>query len=82
MPIQNPPVFPMVSIMTFEPSHSPYSLCIAMEEERDFRVEKVGPCVVITMDLGENRVNSNFIRAFHKALDQAERYTSLWDLAS
>ena len=42
-------------------------------EEKDFLVEKVGACVVITMDLGENRLNDNFIRAMHKALDTAER---------
>lgn len=41
-------------------------------------MEKLGPCVVITMDLGENRLNSNFCRAMHKALDEAERsYTKL-----
>ena len=42
-------------------------------EEKDFQVEKVGRCVVVTMDLGENRLNANFIRAFNKALDQAEK---------
>ena len=39
----------------------------------DFKVEKIGPCVIITMDLGENRLNSNFCRAMNKALDEAER---------
>ena len=39
----------------------------------DFLVEKVGSCVVITMDLGENRLNTNFIRAMNKALDEAEK---------
>ena len=43
-------------------------------EERDFQVEVVGSCVVITMDLGENRINNNFIRAMNKALDEVERY--------
>ena len=43
-------------------------------EERDLAVEKVGRCVVVTMDLGENRCNANFVRAMNKALDQAERY--------
>ena len=41
--------------------------------EKDFRVERVGPCVVLTMDFGENRFNTNFLRALDKALDQAER---------
>ena len=41
--------------------------------EKDFLVEKVGRCVVITMGLGENRINPNFLRAMNKALDQAER---------
>lgn len=35
-------------------------------------VEKVGSCVVIHMKLGENRLNPDFIVAFHKALDEAE----------
>ena len=39
----------------------------------DLKVEKVGPCVVITMDLGENRLNPNFCRAMNKALDEVER---------
>ena len=39
----------------------------------DLLVEKVGSCVVITMDLGENRLNANFLWAMHKALDEAER---------
>lgn len=42
--------------------------------EKDFLVEKVGCCVVITMDLGENRLNANFNRAMNKALDEAEKY--------
>ena len=50
-------------------------------ERRDFKVEKLGPCVVITMDLGENRLNSNFCRAMNKALDEAERLR-LVELAS
>lgn len=50
-----------------------YYLCLPAMEEKDFLVEKVGKCVVITMDLGENRINANFIRAMHKALDAAER---------
>ena len=41
--------------------------------EKDFQVEKIGSCVVITMDLGENRLNTNFVRAMNKALDEAER---------
>ena len=36
----------------------------------DLQVEKIGTCVVITMDLGENRVNANFVRAMNKALDR------------
>ena len=44
-----------------------------MAMDSDFEVEKVGSCVVITMDLGENRLNSNFVRAMNKALDEAER---------
>ena len=43
-------------------------------EEKDFQVEKIGSCVLITMDLGENRLNSNFVRAMSKALDEAEGY--------
>ena len=39
----------------------------------DLLVERVGGCVVITMDLGENRMNPNFVRAMNKALDEAER---------
>ena len=35
-------------------------------------VEKVGSCVVISMKLGENRLNPDFITAFHDALDKAE----------
>ena len=35
-------------------------------------VEKIGSCVVIHMKLGENRLNSAFISAFHDALDEAE----------
>ncbi len=38
-----------------------------------FEVEKIGSCVVITMNLGENRLNTNFIRAMNKALDEAEK---------
>jgi enoyl-CoA hydratase/carnithine racemase len=41
-------------------------------EEKDFQVEKIGSCVVITMDLGENRLNNNFVRALNKALDEVE----------
>lgn len=43
-----------------------------MELEKDFLVEKIGSCVVITMDIGENRLNRNFVRAMNKALDEAE----------
>ena len=35
-------------------------------------VEKVGSCVVIHMNRGENRVNPDFIAAFLEALDKAE----------
>ena len=44
-----------------------------MEEERDFLVEKIGNCVVITMNRGENKMNSNFVRLMNKALDAAEQ---------
>ena len=37
------------------------------------QVEKIGSCVVVTMDFGENRLNANFTRAMNKALDEAER---------
>ena len=37
-------------------------------------MEKIGSCVLITMDLGENRLNNNFVRAMSKALDEAEGY--------
>ncbi len=40
----------------------------------DLPVEKVGTCVVITMNRGENRFNNRFISAMHRALDVAERY--------
>ena len=43
---------------------------------QDLQVEKIGSCVVITMDFGENRLNANFIRAMNKALDEAERSAS------
>ena len=36
-------------------------------------VEKCGSCVVIHMRLGENRLNPDFLKAFHEALDKAER---------
>ena len=35
-------------------------------------VEKVGSCVVIHMNRGENRFNPEFLEAFHEALDKAE----------
>ena len=37
-------------------------------------VEKIGRCVVIRMERGENRQNMEFIEAMNRALDQAERY--------
>jgi len=39
----------------------------------DFPVEKVGSCIVVTLNRGENRVNNSFISALHRALDKAER---------
>ena len=39
----------------------------------EFPVEKVGSCIVITLNRGENRVNNSFISAMHRALDKAER---------
>ena len=44
-----------------------------MEKEKSFLVEKIGNCVVITMDHGENKMNSNYIRIMNKALDAAEQ---------
>ena len=38
-----------------------------------FPVEKVGSCVVITLNRGENRLNDNFISSMQRALDIAER---------
>ena len=35
-------------------------------------VEKIGSCVVIHVRLGENRLNPDFLSAFHDALDKAE----------
>ena len=42
-------------------------------EDDHFPVEKVGSCVVITMNRGENRVNGEFIQSMNRALDMAER---------
>jgi len=44
-----------------------------MSMGEDFPVEKVGTCIVITLNRGENRVNNSFISAMHRALDKAER---------
>lgn len=41
--------------------------------EMSMEVEKVGSCVVIRMKRGENRLNPEFVEAFNKALDKAER---------
>lgn len=38
------------------------------------KVEKIGKCVVIRMERGENRQNMEFIDSFNRALDEAERY--------
>ena len=40
----------------------------------DIRVEKVGRCVVLRMERGENRMNLKFIEDMNRALDKAERY--------
>ena len=32
----------------------------------------MGSCVVVHMKLGENRLNADFISAFHEALDKTE----------
>ena len=40
----------------------------------DIRVEKVGRCVVLRMERGENRMNPKFIEDMNRALDKAERY--------
>lgn len=42
--------------------------------ETGVKVEKVGRCVVIRMERGENRMNPEFIEAMNRALDKAERY--------
>ena len=39
----------------------------------DIRVEKVGRCVVLRMERGENRMNPKFIEDMNRALDKAER---------
>ena len=35
-------------------------------------VEKIGSCVVIHLNFGENRLSPAFLKAFHEALDKAE----------
>ena len=40
-------------------------------------IEKIGACVVIRMNRGENRFNPDSVKAFIEALDKAERYPSL-----
>lgn len=35
-------------------------------------VQKIGSCIVISIKLGENRLNPEFITAFHDAMDRAE----------
>lgn len=40
--------------------------------KRSMEVEKVGSCVVIHMNFGENRLSPAFLKAFHEALDKAE----------
>lgn len=42
-------------------------------EKDDFPVEKMGSCVVITMNRGENRTNNEFVWSMNRALDVAER---------
>ena len=42
--------------------------------EDGIAVEKVGRCVVVRMERGENRLNMEFIEAMNRALDQVERY--------
>lgn len=46
-----------------------------MNMELGVRVEKVGRCVVVRMERGENRQNLEFIEAMNQALDKVERYT-------
>ena len=41
--------------------------------EADIRVEKIGRCVVLRMERGENRMNPKFIEDMNQALDKAER---------
>ena len=42
-------------------------------QNKKMEVSKVGECVVIRMNLGENRFNPESVKAFHEALDKAER---------
>ena len=42
--------------------------------KHNMEVEKIGSCVVIHLNFGENRLSPAFLRAFHEALDKAEGY--------
>ena len=46
----------------------------AITMAQGMKVEKIGKCVVIRMERGENRLNMEFIDSFNRALDEAERY--------
>ena len=39
----------------------------------EIRVEKVGRCVIVRMERGENRLNPEFVEAMNQALDKVER---------
>ena len=41
-------------------------------KEQRMEVEKLGSCVVVHLNFGENRLTSAFLKAFHEALDKAE----------
>ena len=55
-------------------SHLPHpSFVFLTSMEADIRVEKIGRCVVLRMERGENRMNPKFIEDMNQALDKAER---------
>ncbi|EDV29883.1 Enoyl-CoA delta isomerase 1, peroxisomal [Trichoplax sp. H2] len=44
-----------------------------MKAKVNIRVEYEGSCSIIVMDAGENRINDDFVKQFHAALDEVEK---------
>ena len=54
--------------------HLPHpSFVFLTSMEADIRVERIGRCVMLRMERGENRMNPKFIEDMNQALDKAER---------